>query len=150
MLFKFVKRFVLIFTTVHVAACSTPKLSTKTVEAPMAQVVTAAAPIDSTRTDVFLEELLKKHPAYFDSILANRKDWNVQFIYTQVDRGANGMPLLKNYYFNLNSARYFYPASTVKFPVSILALQRLNELKIRGLDKNTAMITEQAFSGQTA
>ena len=116
----------------------------------MAQVVTAAAPIDSTRTDIFLEELLKKHPAYFDAILSNRKDWNVQFIYTQVDRGANGMPLLKNYYFNLNSARYFYPASTVKFPVSILALQRLNELKIRGLDKNTAMITEQAFSGQTA
>lgn len=113
-------------------------------------IVTAPVPIDSTRTDTFLEDLLKKYPQYFDTIFQNRKDWNVQLIYTQVDRGANGIAALKNYYFNLNAARYFYPASTVKLPVSILALQKLNELKINGLDRNTTMITEQAYSGQTA
>ncbi|MES2891792.1 MAG: serine hydrolase [Bacteroidota bacterium] len=150
MLFKIVRGFLFVFTMVHFFACTAPKKVQIPVEEPLAQVVTEAAPLDSTRTDYFIEELLKKYPQYFDSILANRKDLNVQFIYTQVDRGANGMPLLKNYYFNLNSARYFYPASTVKFPVSILALQRLNELRINGLDKNATMITEQAFSGQTA
>ena len=106
-------------------------------------------PVDSGRTDAFLEDLLKQYPQYFDSILKKRKDWNVQFIYTQVDKGANGIPALKNYYFNLNAANYFYPASTVKFPVSVLALQKLNELNLFGLDKNSTMITEQAFSGQT-
>lgn len=110
---------------------------------------TAAVPKDSTRTDAFLENLLKQYPRYFDTILKNRKDWNVQFIYTQIDKGANGIPVLKNHYFNLNAASYFYPASTVKFPVSILALQRLNELKIKGLDRNTTMITGDGFSGQT-
>src|SRR5437870_5309221 len=79
-------------------------------------------PMDSTRTDIFMEDILKKYPEYFDSILQNRKNWNVQLIYTQVDRGANGIAALKNYYFNVNAARYFYPASTVKLPVSILAL----------------------------
>jgi len=109
----------------------------------------APLPVDSTQTDAFLEDLLKQYPQYFDSILAKRKDWNVQFIYTQIDKGANGIPALKHHYFNLNAANYFYPASTVKFPVSILALQKLNELILFGLDKNSTMITEQAFSGQT-
>ena len=118
------------------AYCSPVK---KLPDAPMSKPVevTATVPRDSTRTDVFLEELLKKYPQYFDSILQKRKDWNVQLIYTQIDKGANGIPALKHYYFNLNPAKYFYPASTVKFPVSILALQKLNELKIKGLDKNT-------------
>ena len=106
-------------------------------------------PVDSTQTDAFLEDFLKQYPQYFDSILTMRKDWNVQFIYTQIDKGANGIPALKHHYFNLNAANYFYPASTVKFPVSILALQKLNELNLFGLDKNSTMITEQAFSGQT-
>ena len=44
---------------------------------------------------------------------------------------------------------YFYPASTVKLPVAILALQKLNELKITGLDKRSMMITEADHSGQT-
>ncbi|MBC7687330.1 MAG: serine hydrolase [Aquabacterium sp.] len=131
------------------AYCSPVK---KLPDAPMSKPVevTATVPRDSTRTDVFLEDLLKKYPQYFDSILQKRKDWNVQLIYTQIDKGANGIPALKHYYFNLNPAKYFYPASTVKFPVSILALQKLNELKIKGLDKNTTIITGQAYSGQTA
>ena len=112
--------------------------------------VTTAVPADSVRTDAFLEDIMAKNPQFFAEILKNRMEWNVQVIYTQVDRGANGIPSLKNHYFNVNPARYFYPASTVKFPVSLLALQRLNELKDKGIDKNTTMITEAAYSGQTA
>jgi hypothetical protein len=112
--------------------------------------VAPALPLDDSKTDAFLEDLLKQYPQYFDSILKNRKQWNVQFIYTQVDKGANGIPTLKNYYFNLNASNYFYPASTVKFPVSILALQKLNELNIERPDKNATMITGQSYSGQTS
>ena len=104
---------------------------------------------DSSHTDAFLEDLLQSYPQYFDSILANRKKYNLQLIYTRIDRGVNGVPALKHFYFNVNRNHYFYPASTVKFPVSLLALQRLNELKDKGIDKNTAMITEHAYSGQT-
>lgn len=107
---------------------------------------------DGTKTDVFLEDVLKKYPQYFDSILANKKDWNVQIIYTQVNRGKNNLPKLTNYYFNVNPARYFYPASTIKLPTALLALQRINELKTTGIniDKNTTMITESGYSGQTS
>lgn len=105
---------------------------------------------ESSKTDAFLEELLKQYPQYFDSILAHRKALNVQFIYTKVDRGANGIAALKHYYFNIDTAAYFYPASPVKFPISLLALQKLNELKANGIDKNTTLLTENEYGSQTA
>ncbi len=132
---------------VLLGACSPVKKMQNDIQP--AAPVTTAVPADSVRTDAFLEDLMAKKPEFFAEILKNRREWNVQVIYTQVDRGANGIPALKNYYFNVNPARYFYPASTVKFPVSLLALQRLNELKDKGISKNTTMITEAAYSGQT-
>ena len=113
-------------------------------------IITAAVPADTVKTDEFLAALLKQYPQYFDSILSHQKDWNVQIIYTQVNRGTNGIPGLQHHYFNVNAARYFYPASTVKLPIVLLALQKLNELKDKGIDRNTTMITETAYSGQTA
>ncbi len=111
---------------------------------------TMPQPKDSSKTDAFLEDLLKQYPQYFDSIRSNRKSLNVQFIYTKVDRGANGIAALKHFYFNVDPAAYFYPASAVKFPISLLALQKLNELKNTGIDKNTTMLTEAGYGSQTA
>ena len=128
-------------------SCSTSKPIQKMENKPV--VIPVAMPTDTGKTDQFLEGLLKQYPQYFDSILQNRREWNVQIIYTQVNRGKNGVAELQNHYFNIDASRYFYPASTVKLPVTLLALQRLNELKQKGIDKNTTMITESAFSGQT-
>ncbi len=105
---------------------------------------------DSSRTDAFLEDLLQHYPQYFDSILKKRADLKVQIIYTRINRDADNKPHFTDYYFHINSQNYFYPASTVKLPVALLALQRLNELHIAGLDRNTAMITGTGYSGQTA
>lgn len=83
-------------------------------------------------------------------ILANAKMLNAQIVYTQVDRSKSGNPVFTNHYFNTADNDYFYPASTIKFPIALLALEKLKELNIAGLDKNSAMITEAAYSGQTA
>jgi hypothetical protein len=97
----------------------------------------------------FIADLLREHPQYFDSLLRHNDEYGIEIIYTQVDRKKSGKPVLKDHFFNV-SDKYFYPASTVKFPVALLSLQKLNQLKIKGLDKNTSMITEAAYSGQTA
>ncbi len=111
------------------------------------------------KSDEFLETLLKNNPQYFCDILQNRKEQNIQIIYTQVNRGADGVPDLQHHYFNVDGSKYFYPASTVKLPIVLLALQKLNELKDKarlvnnggqGIDRNTIMLTETAFSGQSA
>ncbi len=115
-----------------------------------AVTVTAAVPADTVKTGGFLDSLLKQYPRYFENVLNCRNDLNIQIIYTQVNQGANGEADLKNHYFNVNPARYFYPASTVKLPIVLLALQKMNELKEKGIDRNTTMLTETSFSGQTA
>lgn len=97
---------------------------------------------------IFLNELLKQYPDYFQSVLSNPEN-RVQIIYTQIDHRRNGRPRFTDHYFNVSDSSYFYPASTVKLPIAVLALQKLNELKIAGLDKNTMMITEADHSGQT-
>ena len=99
-------------------------------------------------THTFLLDILKQYPDLFQSVLSN-PDNKVQIIYTQIDRGNNGNPKFTDHYFNINDSSYFYPASTVKLPIAILALQKLNELKIAGLDKNSTMISEAGYSGQT-
>ncbi len=100
-------------------------------------------------SDSFMHKLLAKYPQYFNSIAFNKKDFRVQIIYTQIDRDKKGKIKFTDHPFNLDSSNYFYPASTVKLPVAILALQKLNELKIAGLDKNTTMITGAAGNRQT-
>lgn len=113
------------------------------------KAVVAVPVTDSSKTDSMLVQLLQQYPQYFNTVLKNTQQWNVQFIYTQIDKGVNGIPALKNYFFNVNPAQYFYPASTVKLPICLLALQRLNELKQQGIDRNTTMITEANEDGQT-
>jgi beta-lactamase class A len=104
--------------------------------------------IDPAKTDSFFVNILNKYPGYFESILKNRKAWNVQIIYTQINRDQNNKPSFTDYYFNVDSSKYFYPASTVKLPIALLALQKLNELNNTGITKNTSMITDAGFSGQ--
>ena len=100
--------------------------------------------------DSLIENLLRQHPEYFLKILSNKDSFKVQIIYTRIDRDAANKPSFRNYFYNVDSAKYFYPASTVKMPVALLALQKLRELRLPGLSRNSTMITEKDYSGQTA
>jgi len=132
-----------------VVSCSVTKKTPPPVLEKPAVVAPIAVVKEVVKKDSFFENLLNQYPHLFDQVLKNRKNWNVQIIYTSVDRTANGGPVLTNHTFNLNPDSYFYPASTVKLPISLLALQKLNELRINGLDRNTTMLTDQAYSCQT-
>ncbi|HLF45673.1 MAG TPA: serine hydrolase [Chitinophagaceae bacterium] len=90
-----------------------------------------------------LKNILDQYPVYFNSVLQN-PEHRVQIIFTRIERGEKNTVKFTDHYFNVNENEYFYPASTVKLPVAILALQRLNELNIPGLDKNTSMNTEES------
>ena len=115
------------------AGCRTPR-----------EVATARGPRDN-----FIATLLHSYPNYFDSLLQNQDQYGIQVIYTQIDRNKHGKPILTDHFFNVNN-NYFYPASTVKLPVALLALEKLNRLHIRELDRNTMMITEAEYPGQTS
>ena len=94
--------------------------------------------------DSFMHRLLAENPQYFSEILAKKKDLGLQVIYTRIDRNKKNKVSFTDHYLEADADKYFYPASTVKLPVAILALQRLNELHISGLNKYATMYTAAA------
>src|SRR6201985_3110989 len=98
---------------------------------------------------IFLKNLLESHPDLFNHILKHPTHNEVQILYTQIDRDKNNVPHFKSYSYRLNANHYFYPASTVKLPTSIFALEKMNKLNIKGFDVKSRMITDSAFAGQT-
>jgi len=136
-------------------SCTAPRKTTAPVATAPGPVSQPQAPVGEipsaveNKEDAFFVNLFKQYPGVMDEVLLNRKKWNVQVIYTQINRNANQVPGFEHHYFNRNNARYFYPASTVKFPISLLALEKVNQLRSTGLSKSSSMITEAAYSGQT-
>ena len=101
------------------------------------------AKAQAAHNDDLVASLMATHPDWFDTVVNNKTAFNVQIIYSEIDRHRNGKARFTDHHFNLRPDDYFYPASTVKLPIAILALQRLHELDIDGLDFNTTMITEE-------
>ncbi len=99
---------------------------------------------------VFLKKLLESKPELFSGILKHPNKNEVQVMYTQIDRDRNNKPSFKTFSYRVNPSHYFYPASTVKLAAVIFALEKINELKVQGLNAYSTMITDTAFKGQTA
>jgi len=107
-------------------------------------------PVKGQKTDRFLKDLLERNAGpLLKKVLDSPSVYQYQVIYTQIDRDKNNNPHFKSWYLNVDAGRYFNPASTVKLPVSLAALEKLNDLKVPGLNKYSSMITDSAFSGQT-
>ncbi|HEU4904282.1 MAG TPA: serine hydrolase [Flavisolibacter sp.] len=92
------------------------------------------------QTDDRLLSILKTNPApVFQQVLQNPDTHRLQIIYTQINRDRHNKPTFTNYYFHYDPALYFNPASMVKMPLAFLALEKLNGLKKKGVDKYTTM-----------
>ena len=96
-----------------------------------------------------IAQLLQQNSSFFEPYLRDKEKYKIQIIYTQIDRKANNKPVFTDYFFNVDPSAYFYPASTVKMPVALLALEEIKKLKASGVTRTSSMITEAAYSGQT-
>ncbi|MEM7572318.1 MAG: serine hydrolase [Bacteroidota bacterium] len=77
--------------------------------------------------------------------------FNVQLLYSPIYRDEDGQPYLDTtYYWGAKRGEYFYPASTVKMPVAALALQRLGEINLPGVDADAQLIHGAGREPQTA
>lgn len=52
--------------------------------------------------------------------------YEIQIRYTQIDRGNDSL-LFTDFDFQVDKNNYYYPASTVKFPAAVAALEKINE-----------------------
>lgn len=91
---------------------------------------TESTPLEQALTDAELE--VKK-------VLDFADEHEIQIRYTQIKRGENNLPEFSSYSLFEDNETYFYPASTAKLPIAALALQRIRELQVEGIniDSNT-------------
>lgn len=99
--------------------------------------------------DRLLKSLMEQKPGQFSHILNDNSGLQVQIIYTEVNRDKKNRISFRDHHYNVDDQRYFYPASTVKLPIAILALEKLRDLSIPGLDRNSTMITGAEGGRQT-
>jgi hypothetical protein len=92
-------------------------------------------------------EGLEDYPT-LQKVLADTAKYQVQILYTQIDRNEHGNPLFTTHPFNVDDSRYFYPASTVKLPVALLALEWLEEQQLPGLTLETTLLTDSVRPSQ--
>ena len=87
------------------------------------------------KKNVLQKTLASKNPN-IKRVMNNANQHEIQIIYTQIIRDKKGNVSFKDYTYNVNAKNYFYPASTIKFPIAILALEKLNTID------NTSVNTE--------
>ncbi|MBC7695887.1 MAG: serine hydrolase [Burkholderiales bacterium] len=96
-----------------------------------------------------LPKLMATKPEQFKELMDNADKYRLQILYTQIDRDKKNYPKFTTFGYRINNSEYFYPASTVKFPASALALEKINNLKIKGLTKETVMLTGAEYERHT-
>ncbi|MEP5545211.1 serine hydrolase [Maribacter dokdonensis] len=74
----------------------------------------------------FLETALASKDISIKRVMDNIEKYQVQIRYTQIDR-RNDSVLFTDYDFQVSDSVYFYPASTVKFPTAVLAMEKINQ-----------------------
>jgi hypothetical protein len=103
------------------------------------------------KNDAWLEQLIRSQASPFLLGVLDKPDsFQYQLIYTKIDRDKNNRPKFTHYYLHVDKDRYFNPASTVKMPVAFCALEKLQELHVPGLNRNTPMLTDSSYSGQVS
>ena len=85
-------------------------------------VMTCSKPQNSA----ILEKMINKLGNDFPDIVSNPKKHRLQVLYTQIDRDKNNKPTFTTHGFRVREKEYFYPASTTKFPIAVLALEKAN------------------------
>lgn len=79
-----------------------------------------------------LQEIMQSDQPKIQAIADHLDKHKVQILYTQIDRADDGKPSFNEINFQLDEDLYFYPASTAKLPVAILAIQKVRALQAEG------------------
>jgi hypothetical protein len=102
-------------------ACAGSKKATTFAKDPLGEILTT----------------LNRRDTLMHRVLSQANTYEIQIIYTQIDRDAAGNPHFTAYRYGVDSTRYFYPASMVKMPLALLSLEKINNLRRSGYPKLT-------------
>ena len=78
-------------------------------------------------------ELVIKSDPFLKEIIKDKEDYEIQVMLTKVNHDNTKIDF-QNYQYQHDENQYFYPASTIKLPIVVLTLKKINELRSKGSD----------------
>ena len=78
-------------------------------------------------------ELVLKSDPYLKEIIKDKEDYEIQDMLTKINHDNTKIDF-QNYQYQHDENQYFYPASTIKLPIVVLTLKKINELRSKGSD----------------
>ena len=75
-----------------------------------------------------------KKDEFLKKIEKDKDKYELQIAFTEISRNKDGEPIFKDFEFQVDENNYFYPASSIKLPIVILALDKINELRSEGIN----------------
>ncbi len=101
-------------------------------------------------TTSFLGKMIYQQYCDTFSDLYMMPEWyDLQLVYVQIDRDDKNFPHLTYHKLGVDRNKYFYPASLVKLPTLLLSLEKIQELKTKGIDKYTRLSISKKHKCQT-
>ena len=86
-----------------------------------------------------IQAALSSNSPQIHQVMENLEKYQVQILLSTIKKNEDSI-LFTDYLFQINDSLYFYPASTVKFPVAVMAIEKLNSLD--NIDMETPYLIE--------
>ena len=86
------------------------------------------------QNSTLLRQVMKSSDPAIQRIVQNSKKYELQIVLTQILKNETNKVQFERSTYQLDESFYFYPASTVKLPIAVLALQKLRALQKAGID----------------
>ena len=81
-------------------------------------------------------------------VIENKDKFRTQIIYSRISKDSKGEIVLTHYSFNVHENSYFYPASLVKLPLSIFAIEKISGLKSLGVSLESKLSIDSNYTCQ--
>ncbi len=89
-------------------------------------ILTLLGSCTETKYNNALDAALQSDNPKIKAVMDSLDQFELQIKYTQIDQSGDSL-VLTDFDFQTDTKKYFYPASSVKFPVAVLAMEKLNK-----------------------
>ncbi|WP_461207777.1 serine hydrolase [Clostridium sp. DL1XJH146] len=96
-----------------------------------------------------VKKLMEQNREFYGKYIDGQDKYQIQILYTAIDRNDEEKTKFTSHYYNVDPEKYFYPASSVKLSSCLLALEKLNNLGIEGVNKYTDLMIKKGRSSQS-
>ncbi len=91
-----------------------------------------------------IDQVFYSDTNFYNDYLSLSAERRVQIVFTRIDRDRYNIPHFSDYIYRADPNEYFYPASTVKLPMVAMCLEKINQLNIEGITKETSLTIDSS------